>query len=64
MNTQLGLPIRGISDMGRMGRGGVSVWCTGLLMESRACEPSDSGSVASTGASTLHCTVVASASLI
>ena len=64
MNAQLVVPIRGRSDMGRMGRGGVSVWCTGLLVEARSCEHSDSGVVVATGASTLHCMVAASASLM
>ena len=57
-----GVQMRGMSDKGRMGRGGVSVWHAGLLVETRACEPPDSGVVAVTGTSGLHCTVVASAS--
>ena len=60
-HPNLGMPVRGMSDMGR---GGVPVWCTGLLMEARACEPSDSGVVAATEASAICCSVVASASLI
>ena len=44
------VPIRGMSDMGR---DGVSVWHTGLLMEARVCDPWDSGAVAVIGASTL-----------
>ena len=37
-----GVSIRGMSDMRRMGRGGVPVWCTGLLVEApprRWCPP-------------------------
>ena len=34
-----GVLIRGMFDRGRMGKGGVSVWHTGLLMETRAFGP-------------------------
>ena len=64
MNTLLGVSVRGVSDMGRMGRDGVSVWHAVLLIEARACEPPDSGAKVATGASALHCTVVGSASLM
>ena len=40
--------MRGMSDMGRMIIGGVSVWHAGLLIEARACESLDSGVVAAT----------------
>ena len=56
--------MRGMFDRGRMGRGGVSDWHTQLLVETRACESPDSGVVAAMEASTLHCMVVASASLM
>ena len=64
MNALLGVPVKAMSDMGRIGRGRVSVWHVGLLVEIRACGPLDSGAVVAIGASTLHCTVVASASFM
>ena len=50
--------------MGRIERGGVPVQNAGLLMEARACEPSDPGAVAAVRTSTLHCMVVVSHSLM
>ena len=64
MNALLGVLMREMSDMGRMGRGGVSVWHAGLLIEARACKSLDSGVVVTIGASALHCIVVASALLM
>ena len=59
-----GLLIRGMSNMGRMGIGGVSVWHAGLLMEAGACGPFSSAAVVATVASALCCTVVASTSFM
>ena len=59
-----GVVMRGMFDRGRTGRGRISVWCTGQLIETRVCEPPDSEAGVTIETPTLHCTVVASASLI
>ena len=59
MNPISGHLTRGMSDMGRMGRGGVQVWHAGLLEEAGAYEPLDSGVVVAAWASALYCMGVA-----
>ena len=60
----MGVLIRGMSSMERMGRGGVSVQCAGPLAKAKACKPSDAGAVVAAGTTTLHHMVVASALLV
>ena len=58
-----GVLMWGMFDRGRMGRSGVSVWHIGLLVETWAYGPPDTGAVVAIGTSTFYCLVVASTSL-
>ena len=62
MGAPTGVPAARLSHTGRTG-GGVLAQCAGLLIDTRAVMPSDSGVVWSDGASALGCMMIVSASL-